>query len=66
MIDLRIHVEPMDGEGIPWRDRLVILRGQLTLIRTQAEWDLPVAVESIARAEKLARTLELSEVESAA
>lgn len=60
MIDLRIHVEPLDG--IPRRDRLTILRGQLTVLRMRAEQGIPVSVEAIARAENLARTLELFEV----
>jgi hypothetical protein len=61
VIDLRIHVEPLDGGGIPLRDRLTVLRGQLTIIRMQAESGIPVSVESIARAEHVARSLELNE-----
>ena len=62
MISVRVHVEPLDRGRIPWRDRLTILRGQLTLIRTRAERDIPVSVESIAGAEKLARSLESEEL----
>jgi hypothetical protein len=58
MIQVRLHIEPLDGVGISWRDRLTILRGQLTIIRTRAESGIPVSVESIARAERLARGLE--------
>lgn len=61
MIELRIHVEPLDGAEIPRRDRLTILRGQLTVLRMRAERGIPVSVEAIARAEDLARTLELFE-----
>jgi hypothetical protein len=60
VIELRIHVEPADG--IPRRDRLTILRGQLTVLRMRAERGIPVSVEAIARAENLARTLEVFEV----
>jgi len=56
-IELRLRVEPLDGSCLSWRDRIVILRGQLTIIRTQAETGIPVSVESIARAEQLARSL---------
>jgi hypothetical protein len=62
MIQVRLHVEPLDGGGIPWRDRLTILRGQLTIIRTRAERGIPVSVESIARAERLARGLETEDL----
>jgi hypothetical protein len=41
-------------------DLLVILRGQLTVLRLRAEQGLPVSVESIALAENLARTLVLA------
>lgn len=61
-LQLRVHVEPLDGGGIPWRDRLTILRGQLTIIRKQAESGSPVSVESIARAERMARSLESEEL----
>jgi hypothetical protein len=62
MIELRVHVEPLDRAAIPRRERLTILRGQLTLIRMRAERGIPVAVEAIGRAEQLARTLEAVEV----
>lgn len=44
------------------RDQLVILRGQLTLLRMRAEHGIGVSLESIARAEDLARALELFDV----
>jgi hypothetical protein len=62
IVDLRIHVEPLDCAGISRAQKLTVLRGQLTLIRRRAETGIPVSVESIARAEALARTLELLEV----
>ena len=58
MIEVRVHVEPLDRPGIPRRDKITILRGQLTIIRMRAESGIPVSVESIARAERLARSLE--------
>jgi len=58
MIELCFHLEPLDGAELPRRDRLTILRGQLTLIRSRAENGIPVSVESIARAESVARSLE--------
>ena len=62
MMQVRIHVESLDGGRISLRDRLTILRGQLTIIRTQAESGIPVSVESIARAERLAHGLEAEEM----
>ncbi len=62
VIDLRIYVESLDGGGIPRRDRHTILRGQLTVIRTRAEQGIPVSVEAIGRAERLARELEAEEL----
>ena len=62
MIAVRLHVEWPDENRLPRPARLTVLRGQLTLIRTQAENGFPVSVESIGRAEELARSLELDEV----
>jgi len=62
MIELRLHVEPLDRSGLPRCDRLTILRGQLTIIRVRAEKGIPVSVESIARAESVARSLEAQEL----
>lgn len=62
MIAVHVHVEPLDGGGLPWRDRLVTLRGQLTLIRLRAEQGIPLSVASIRRAEDLARSLESEEL----
>lgn len=58
MIAVRVRVEPLDGGGIPWRDRLTILRAQLTLVRTRAEQGIPVSVECLERTEEFARGLE--------
>jgi hypothetical protein len=58
LITVQIHVEPLDGPALPWRDRIVILRGQLPVIRKRAERGIPVSIEAISRAEELARSLE--------
>jgi hypothetical protein len=62
VIAVRVRIEALDGGGIPWRDRLTILRGQITIIRTRAEQGIPVSVESIARAERVARELEAEQL----
>ena len=62
MITVRLYLEWPEENQLPQPARLTVLRGQLTLIRTQAENGLPVSVESIGRAEELARSLELNEV----
>ena len=59
---VRVYIEPPESPEIPRAARLTILRGQLTVIRRRAEGGVPVSVESIARAEELARKLELLEV----
>ena len=61
VIAIRVHVEPFDNPSLPWRDRVVILRGQLTIIRTRAESGIPLSVESIRRAEDLAHSLQSEE-----
>jgi hypothetical protein len=61
-VQLRVYVEPMDRAELPRRDKLTILRGQLTIIRMRAEQSIPVSVECIARAERLARSLESEEL----
>lgn len=62
MIELNVHVQSLDRADLPRREKLTILRGQLTLIRCRAEHGIPVSVESIARAEELARGLQSTEV----
>lgn len=62
MIEGRVFVEPLEPEALPFREQLTILRGQLTILRMRAERSIPVYVESIARAEVLARSLEVVEV----
>jgi hypothetical protein len=58
----KILVEPQILPAPSRREGLAILRGQLTLLRRRAEQGIPVSVESIARAEVLARSLETVEV----
>jgi hypothetical protein len=58
MIEVRLHVEPLDPAGLSRQDQIRILRGQLTILRTRAESGIPVSVETIARAERVARELE--------
>jgi hypothetical protein len=56
-----LTIEPFDDvPALPRRDIPTILRGQLSLLRMRAEQDIPVSVECLARAEKLARSLERS------
>lgn len=62
MIEVRLHIEPFELSGPPRRDLPVILRGQLTILRLQAEQGLPISLESLARAERLARSLESEEL----
>ena len=62
MIAMRLHVERIGNSVLPRPERLVVLRGQLTILRMRVEQGIPVSVEAIARAEQLARTLELYEV----
>jgi hypothetical protein len=62
VIELCLHGEPLDGANLPRRDRLTVLRGQLTIIRMRAEQGVPVEVDSIARAESVARSLEAAEL----
>jgi hypothetical protein len=61
VISVRVHVEPLDDRGLSRPERLTVLRGQLTILRMRAEQGITVSTESIARAEQLARTLELYE-----
>ena len=62
MIALRLHVEQIGDGALPRPERLTVLRGQLTILRMRAEQGIPISIESIARAEWLARTLELYEM----
>lgn len=63
-IKVHLHVQPLDHghSHLSWRDRIVVLRGQLTVIRMRAERGIPVSMESIGRAEELARSLESEEL----
>ena len=59
-----LAIEPFDNfPALPRRDIPTILRGQLTLLRKRAEQHIPVSAECIARAEELARSLELVSAE---
>jgi hypothetical protein len=62
MIVVRLHVERIGNGALPRPEGLTVLRGQLTILRMRVEQGIPVSVESIARAEQIARTLELYEV----
>jgi hypothetical protein len=62
MIAVRVYVEPLDRAGLSHRDRLTILRGQITLLRCRCEADLAVTIDALARAERLARSLESEEL----
>jgi hypothetical protein len=62
VIAVRLHVEPIGNGAMSRPERLTVLRGQLTILRIRAEQGIPVSIEAIARAERLARTLELYEV----
>ena len=62
MIVVRLHVERTGNGALTRPERLTVLLGQLTILRMRAEQGIPVSVESIKRAEWLARTLELYEV----
>ena len=46
--------------SLPPRDRAIVLRGQLTLLLAKAVRGIPVSFESLARAERLARGLEVT------
>lgn len=62
MIVVRLHLEPLGCKALPRSERLTVLRGQLSFLRIGAEQGIPISIETIARAEQLARTLELHEV----
>ena len=62
MITVCLHVEELDRDGLSRPDRLSMLRGQLSMLRRQRQEELPITVESLARAERVARNLELTEV----
>jgi hypothetical protein len=60
--ELRLDLEALDATGISFSEKLTVLRSQLTLIRRRLETGIPVSIETIARAERFARNLELLEV----
>jgi hypothetical protein len=61
-IQIRVRIERLDDRGLPRFERLIVLRAQLSLLRMRAEQGIAISVESLARAESIARTLELAEV----
>lgn len=62
MIAVRLHVESLHTGDLSRPDRLTILRGQITLLRRRCEAGLPVTVDALAGAERIARSLELEEL----
>jgi hypothetical protein len=61
MITIRVYVESLDHRGLSLPERLTILRGQITLLRCRCEVGLPVTVDALAAAERIACSLELEE-----
>lgn len=59
---VRIHVERFGDGGLSRPERLTMLRGQLTLLRRRYEEEIPITIEPLARAERVARSLELDEM----
>ncbi len=57
-IELYLY-EPFDG--LPWYDRIVLLRGHLTFLRQGAEQGILVPLTALHHAEDLARSLEGTE-----
>jgi hypothetical protein len=62
MIQVRLHVEPLERAEIPRSTRLTVLRAQLGILRKRAESGIRVSAKELAAVENLARTLELYEV----
>lgn len=62
MIAVRVCIESPDARELPRPDRLALLRGQIALLRCRCEAGLPVTVDALAGAERIARSLELEEV----
>ena len=62
MIELRFHLEALNDSAMSRTDRMAMLRGQLTVILRRAESGVPVSVEAVARAERVARTLDAAEI----
>ena len=60
MIQVRVHVESLNADDLPRPDRLTVLRGQITLLHHRCEAGLPVTVDALAGAERIARSLELA------
>jgi len=57
-VEVRLHLEALNGSELSRQDKLTILRGQLTLIRERFERGIPVSVAAIRAAERMARSLE--------
>jgi hypothetical protein len=62
VIELRFHLVALNDAGMSRTDLMAMLRGQLTVILRRAESGVPISVEAIARAERVARTLEATEL----
>ena len=54
----RPNRSPISKQELSPRDRIVALRGQLTLLRKRLQAGLPVTADCVLRAERLARSLE--------
>ena len=61
-VEVRLHLEALNGSELSRQDKLTTLRGQLTLIRERAERGIPVSVAAIRAAESMARSLEGQEI----
>jgi hypothetical protein len=59
---VRVFVEPMEGGELSRRDKIRILRGQLTIFRKQEEQGIPIPLRTIRNTERLAISLESAEL----
>jgi hypothetical protein len=62
-IHVRIRVERLNDRGdLSRSERMTILRAQISLLRRRCENGLPVTLDGLLNAERLARSLEMEEV----
>jgi hypothetical protein len=62
MIVTRLHIKELDEYDLPRPQKLSMLRGQITILRRRSEESIPITVDALERAERIARSLELQEV----
>jgi hypothetical protein len=62
VITTRLFIENFNKHDLTSAEKLSMLRGQISMLSRRCQEDIPLGLDSLIRAEKVARSLKLHEV----